>query len=92
MLKAMSISSLLVLALPAVALAQQTAARTMVVTGTPHVVQTAQMPAPMPASAERGGTFRDEYGNLYNSRGDRLDRSGHIIAPPVTPPGARALR
>ncbi len=34
----------------------------------------------------------DEYGFKYNSRGDRLDARGHIIAPPVTPPGARALK
>jgi len=39
-----------------------------------------------------GGSFRDEYGFLYNSRGDRVDRSGRILPPPVTPPGARALR
>ena len=34
----------------------------------------------------------DEYGFKYNSRGDRLDSRGHIIAPPVTLPGARALK
>ena len=39
-----------------------------------------------------GGTIRDEYGNRYNSRGDRIDRSGRIIPPPVTPPGVRAYR
>jgi hypothetical protein len=44
------------------------------------------------APSDVGGTMRDEYGNMYNSRGDRIDRSGRIIAPPVTPPGARALR
>lgn len=44
------------------------------------------------APAEPGGTLRDEYGNRYNSRGDRIDRSGRIIPPPVTPPGARAYR
>jgi hypothetical protein len=44
------------------------------------------------APATTGGTMRDEYGNLYNSRGDRIDRAGRIMPPPVTPPGARALR
>jgi hypothetical protein len=44
------------------------------------------------ASGDSGGTIRDEYGMLYNSRGDRVDRAGRILPPPVTPPGARALR
>ena len=34
----------------------------------------------------------DEYGMRYNARGDRIDARGHIMPPPVTPPGARALR
>ena len=88
MVKALSIFSVVVLALPAVAVAQQPVARTMVVSGAPHITQTAQAPAP----ADTGGSFRDEYGNLYNSRGDRIDRAGRIVPPPVTPPGARALR
>ena len=37
-------------------------------------------------------TIKDEYGFRYDSRGDRLDASGHVIAPPVTPPGTPALR
>jgi hypothetical protein len=49
-------------------------------------------PSQAMAPADTGGTMRDEYGNLYNSRGDRIDRSGRIIPPPVTPPGARAYR
>jgi hypothetical protein len=44
------------------------------------------------APDDTGGTMRDEYGMMYNSRGDRIDRSGRILPPPVTPPGARALR
>lgn len=36
--------------------------------------------------------IKDEYGFRYDSRGDRLDASGHVIAPPVTPPGTPALR
>jgi hypothetical protein len=49
-------------------------------------------PSQAQASNDTGGTFKDEYGNLYNSRGDRVDRRGRILPPPVTPPGARALR
>jgi hypothetical protein len=36
--------------------------------------------------------FKDEYGFRYDAQGDRLDASGHVMAPPVTPPGAAALR
>jgi hypothetical protein len=34
--------------------------------------------------------FKDEYGFMYNSRGDRVDARGRIIAPPQTSPGAAA--
>ena len=61
-----------------------------------------RMAQPMPAQSmpaqqamapnDAGGSLRDEYGMLYNSRGDRIDRNGRILPPPVTPPGARALR
>jgi hypothetical protein len=34
----------------------------------------------------------DEYGFRYNSRGDRLDASGRIMLPPMTPPSAAALK
>ena len=44
------------------------------------------------APSDTGGSMRDEYGMMYNSRGDRIDRAGRILPPPVTPPGARALR
>jgi hypothetical protein len=58
------------------------------------------MRAPMVAQAspqqalapDCSGTLRDEYGMMYNCRGDRIDRLGRILPPPVTPPGARALR
>lgn len=43
------------------------------------------------APTDTGGIIRDEYGMMYNSRGDRIDRFGRILPPPVTPPGARAL-
>ena len=36
--------------------------------------------------------FTDEYGFRYDSRGDRLNARGCLIAPPVTPPGARAIQ
>jgi hypothetical protein len=58
----------------------------------PMSTQSASMPSQAMAPSDAGGTMRDEYGNLYNSRGDRVDRKGRILPPPVTPPGARALR
>jgi hypothetical protein len=36
--------------------------------------------------------FKDEYGFRYDAQGDRLDASGHVVPPPVTPPGTPALR
>jgi hypothetical protein len=101
MLKQMSVVAISLAALPALAEAQQpTSARAMVTQGVPLI---AQAPAPSAAQiksypsqaaapADAGGTMKDEYGNMYNSRGDRIDRSGRILPPPVTPPGARALR
>jgi hypothetical protein len=89
MLKQMSLAAIALAALPALAEAQQsTSARAMVTQGAPQIAQAP--PASSPARA--GGTMTDEYGNMYNSRGERIDRSGRVIAPPVTPPGARALR
>jgi hypothetical protein len=84
MLKALLISSLVVLALPAAASAQQMAARAMMVNGTPHVSGTEAAATPV----STGGSFKDEYGNLYNSRGDRIDRNGRLLSPPRT---ARAM-
>jgi len=37
-------------------------------------------------------TMKDEYGFRYDAQGDRLDASGHVMPPPVTPPGTPALR
>jgi hypothetical protein len=62
----------------------------------------AQSPAhpanpPMPNQAQYGGgmggcghtaTIKDEYGNRYDSEGNRLNAQGCVIAPPVTPPGS----
>jgi len=33
-------------------------------------------------------TIKDEYGNRYDSEGNRLNGQGCVIAPPVTPPGS----
>ena len=49
-------------------------------------------PSQAMAPSDNRRTMRDEYGNRYNSRGDRIDRSGRIIAPPMTPQGAPAYR
>ena len=54
--------------------------------------------APMPNQAQYGGsmggcghtaTIKDEYGFRYDSEGNRLNGQGCVIAPPVTPPGAK---
>ena len=60
--------------------------------GVPMMNNASPSQAQAAAPSDAGGTTRDEYGNMYNSRGDRIDRSGRILPPPVTPPGARALR
>jgi hypothetical protein len=61
--------------------------------------QSAGHPAgnPMPNQAQYGGgmggcghtaTIKDEYGNRYDSAGNRLNAQGCVIASPVTPPGS----
>ena len=45
---------------------------------------------PVPLAAD--GSFRDECGFRYNSRGDRIDKSGRILASPATPPNGRSCR
>ena len=56
--------------------------------------------APMPNQAqlsnEMGGcghtvSISDEYGFRYDNMGNRLNARGCVIAPPVTPPGVRAI-
>ncbi len=61
--------------------------------GTPIRMQAPDYPQQSQALAsDCSGTLRDEYGMMYNCRGDRIDRLGRILPPPVTPPGARAYR
>ncbi len=43
-------------------------------------------------SATHPVAITDEYGFKYDAQGDRLDPRGHVIAPPMTPPGGRALK
>ena len=48
-------------------------------------------------SNEMGGcghsaSITDEYGFRYDNMGNRLNARGCVIAPPVTPPGARAIQ
>lgn len=37
-------------------------------------------------------SITDEYGFKYDSMGNRLNAQGCVIAPPVTPPGGRAIQ
>ena len=87
MLKQSLMVAIAVAALPTIAEAQQPSARAMITQGAPLIAH-----APPEPSAAPAGAVRDEYGNLYNSSGERIDRSGRILPPPATPPGARALR
>jgi len=53
---------------------------------------------PMTNQAQYGGggmgrcghtaTIKDEYGNRYDTEGNRLNAQGCVIASPVTPPGS----
>ncbi len=43
-------------------------------------------------NSPHGVAITDEYGFKYDAQGDRLNAQGMVIAPPVTPPGAAALR
>jgi len=52
---------------------------------------------PMPNQAQYSGgvarcghtaTIKDEYGNRYDSEGNRLNAQGCVIPSPVTPPGS----
>ena len=45
---------------------------------------------PMPTSSD--GSFSDECGFRYNSRGDRIDERGRILPPPMTPPNGRSCK
>ena len=57
-----------------------------------------QMNTQVPNQAQSGGamggcghtaTMKDEYGFRYDSAGNRLNGSGCVIAPPVSPPGTK---
>jgi hypothetical protein len=43
-------------------------------------------------SCGHSASITDEYGFKYDSMGNRLNGQGCVIAPPVTPPGARAIQ
>ena len=93
MLRQLSIAAIAFTVLPAAADAQQLAvARATVTQGRPMIAPAPDSPVRTTAAIDAAGSVRDEYGNVYNSRGDRIDRSGRIIAAPVTPPGAPVLR
>jgi hypothetical protein len=73
----------------------------IVTAGAAQAQPSASPNAPMPNQAQYGGpmggcghtaTIKDEYGFRYDSAGNRLNGHGCVIAPPVTPPGARALQ
>jgi hypothetical protein len=38
------------------------------------------------------GSFTDECGFRYNSRGDRIDAQGRVLPPPMTPTDGRSCK
>src|SRR5215813_2728337 len=77
-MKALSVLVLAALSVAGVAQAQ---------TGTGQQItnQPTQAQAPMPRAAP-DGSFTDECGFRYNSRGDRIDARGRVLPPPVSSP------
>lgn len=68
-------------------------AQSMDTTASPSMAPETTTQAMEPAGGQRHNVaITDEYGFHYDSQGDRLDAAGHIIAPPHTPSGARALQ
>jgi hypothetical protein len=63
--------------------------------GVAGVVQAQTGPGQQPAGQTRtgpDGSFSDECGFRYNSRGDRIDAQGRVLPPPMTPPGGRSCK
>ena len=56
-------------------------------TGTSQITQPSQTQVPVPTAAD--GSFTDECGIRYNSRGDRIDARGRVLPPPVSPPNGQ---
>src|SRR5262245_11623684 len=54
--------------------------------------QPSEAQAPPSVRYAPDGSFRDECGFRYNSRGDRIDARGRILPPPRTGPGAGSCR
>jgi len=48
--------------------------------------------AQTPVRTAPDGSFRDECGFRYNSRGDRIDARGRVLPAPVTPPNGRSCK
>jgi hypothetical protein len=48
--------------------------------------------AQMPVRTAPDGSFRDECGFRYNSRGDRIDARGRVLPSPITPPNGRSCK
>jgi len=51
-----------------------------------------QQPSTKTCAHPRKVAITDEYGFRYDARGDRLNAQGCVVAPPHTPPGARAIQ
>lgn len=78
-----------VLALAAAGVASPVEAQTSPNGQVPNAPSQAQQ---MPVRTAPDGSFRDECGFRYNSRGDRIDARGRVLPPPRTPSGGRSCR
>jgi len=77
-MKALSVLALAALSVAGVAQAQTGSGQQM-------TNQPTQAQASMPRAAP-DGSFTDECGFRYNSRGDRIDARGRVLPPPVSSP------
>jgi len=81
-MRAMSVLALAALSVAGMAEAQ---------TGTEQMTnQPSQAQSPVRTAPD--GSFKDECGFRYNTRGDRIDARGRVLPPPVTPPNGRSCK
>jgi hypothetical protein len=81
-MKALSVLTLAALSVAGVAQAQTGSGQQM-------TNQPIQAQASMPTAAP-DGSFTDECGFRYNSRGDRIDARGRVLPPPLSSPSGGA--
>jgi hypothetical protein len=93
-MKAMSVLALAAMGVAGVLAAGAAEAQTMGTTpgAGQGTYQPSQAQAPSSVRFAPDGSFRDECGFRYNSRGDRIDARGRVLPPPRTAPGGGSCR